>query len=89
MFIHLEATDWREFTMRERTNQRSGHECCCCVKGGKPCATEYLHDCIHILSLPHCALDVNGKRVNHGGEYGLQIPYNFLALKQIKANVQT
>ena len=28
------------------------------------------------LSLPHCALDffVTGKRINHGGGYGLEIP---------------
>ena len=31
------------------------------------------------LSLAHCALDMfaTGKRVNHGGEYGLEIPCNF------------
>ena len=31
------------------------------------------------VSLPHCALDIfaTRKRVNHGGEYGLEIPENF------------
>ena len=31
------------------------------------------------LSLPHCALDifVTGKRINRGGEYGLEIRANF------------
>ena len=31
------------------------------------------------LSLPHCALDIfaTGKHINHGGEYGLEIPANF------------
>ena len=31
------------------------------------------------LSLPHCALDIfaTGKRVNHGGQYGLEIQANF------------
>ena len=31
------------------------------------------------LSLPHITLDIFpiGKRVNHGGEYGLEIPANF------------
>ena len=31
------------------------------------------------LSLPYCALDIfaTGKRVNHGGEHGLEISANF------------
>ena len=31
------------------------------------------------LSLPNCALDIlaTGKRVNHGGKYGPEIPANF------------
>ena len=31
------------------------------------------------LSLSRCTLDIfaTGKRVNHGGEYGLEIPANF------------
>ena len=38
-----------------------------------------IHDCIHISTLPHWALDIfaTWKRVNDGGEYGLEIPANF------------
>ena len=37
-----------------------------------------LYDCIHVC-LPHCTMDIfaTGKRVNHEGEYGLEIPVNF------------
>ena len=39
-----------------------------------------LHDCIHFLSLPDYPLDIfaTEKRVNHGGEYGLEIPANLI-----------
>ena len=38
-----------------------------------------LHDSIHISILVHCALGIfaTGKRVSHGGEYGLEIPTIF------------
>ena len=44
------------------------------------------------LFLPNCVLDVfaTGKRVTHGGEYGLEIPSNFhfdgpeIAMKLVK-----
>ena len=34
---------------------------------------------VSILSLPHYALNIfaTGKRVNHGGKYGLETPENF------------
>ena len=45
-----------------------------------------LHDSIHISIFVHCALDIfaTGKRVNHGGEYGLEIPtiFHFYGPKQ-------
>ena len=30
LFENLEAIGWKVFAMRERANQRSGEECCCC-----------------------------------------------------------
>ena len=27
---NLKTTGWRVFAMRERVNQQSGQECCCC-----------------------------------------------------------
>ena len=49
------------------------------------------------LSLPQCALEIfaTGKRVNHGGKYGLEIPANVLfhggekAIKLTKKNKVT
>ena len=45
-----------------------------------------LHLCFYLLL--RCTLDVfaTGKRVNHGGEYGLEIPANFLFYIPQKAN---
>ena len=48
------------------------------------------------LSLPRCALDIfaTGKQVNHGGDYGLEIPVNFhfhgpeKAIKLVKNNIE-
>ena len=43
------------------------------------CATEISVILFMLLSLPHFTLDIfaTGKQVNHGGEYGLEIPADF------------
>ena len=40
------------------------------------------------VSLPHCTFDIfaNGKGINHGGEYELEIPANFNFYVLEKAN---
>ena len=59
LYDNLENTGQLVSAMRERANQRSGKECCCCFsyqfslqgRGGRPFATEYLHNCNHV-SIP-------------------------------------
>ena len=45
---------------------------------GWPCATEHLHDCIHVSIPVLYPLDILAtvKRINHGGENGLGISAN-------------
>ena len=32
LFDNLEGIGWKVFAMRERANQQSGEECCCCER---------------------------------------------------------
>ena len=51
----------------------------CKEKGDWPCATKVSMIVSMFQSVPHCALNIfgTGRRVNYGGEYGLEILANF------------
>ena len=96
LYDNLEATDLRAFEIRKRANQRSGKECCCCgsyqfsfkkevvghVQQNISMIVFMFLSCPITLRFGHTAA---GKRVNHGGDCGLEISGNFHFYEHEKA----
>ena len=87
LYDNLEATRCREFAIVKEATRNVDKNADVMVRANSQCKEEISMIVSMFLFLFYCALDIfaTGKRVNHGGDYGLEIPANFYFHESKKA----